>query len=142
MVTNAEEKGAKLSDEDTGGIDPRVTRVGRILRQTHLDEIPQLQSILRGHMSVVGPRPERPQLDQDMKLDAAEWRSRWFVKPGLTGLAQIKNATGNQPAKKLRYDIEYNRRQSFRFDLKIIFRQFWYIGTVVLPLTLDTQSEP
>jgi lipopolysaccharide/colanic/teichoic acid biosynthesis glycosyltransferase len=128
MVTDAEaESGAKLSEEDHGGRDPRVTRVGRILRTTHLDEIPQLWSILVGDMSVVGPRPERPELDTDMQQGADAWRRRWFVRPGLTGLAQIRGATGHDPQQKLRYDVEYIRRQSFWFDLKIVIRQIWQV---------------
>jgi lipopolysaccharide/colanic/teichoic acid biosynthesis glycosyltransferase len=129
MIPEAEaETGATLSEEDAGGRDPRVTRAGQILRKTHLDEIPQLWSILVGDMSVAGPRPERPELDTEMEIDASEWRSRWFVKPGLTGLAQINDATGHNPDKKLRYDIEYIRRQSFWFDLKIIIRQVWQVA--------------
>ncbi|PSQ33354.1 exopolysaccharide biosynthesis polyprenyl glycosylphosphotransferase [Halobacteriales archaeon SW_10_68_16] len=129
MVPDAEaETGVKLSEEDDGGYDPRVTRVGRILRKTHLDEIPQLWSILVGDMSVVGPRPERPELDTEMEIDASEWRSRWFVKPGLTGLAQINGATGHDPDEKLRYDIEYIRRRSFWFDIRIVIRQVWQVA--------------
>ena len=72
MIPDAEaETGVKLSEEDTGGVDPRVTRVGRFLRATHLDEIPQLCSILRGHMSVVGPRPDHDRSDRRLT-----WRSR------------------------------------------------------------------
>jgi lipopolysaccharide/colanic/teichoic acid biosynthesis glycosyltransferase len=128
MVEDAEsDSGAKLSEEDSGGIDPRVTRVGRFLRRTHLDEIPQLWSVLVGDMSAVGPRPERPELDTEMESGAGEWRRRWFVKPGLTGLAQINNATGHEPAEKLRYDVEYIRRQSFWFDTKIVIRQLWLV---------------
>ncbi|WP_435156887.1 sugar transferase [Haladaptatus sp. DFWS20] len=128
MVTDAEaETGAKVSEEDKGEVDPRVTRVGRILRRTHLDEIPQLWSILVGDMSVVGPRPERPELDSDIETGVVEWRKRWFIKPGLTGLAQISDATGHEPAKKLRYDIEYVRRQSFWFDVQIVTRQLWQV---------------
>lgn len=130
MVTDAEaESGVKLSEEDAGGVDPRVTRLGRLMRETHLDEIPQLWSILTGQMSVVGPRPERPVLDEDMENAADQWRRRWFVKPGLTGLAQINNATGHDPEKKLRYDVEYIRRQSLWFDLKIVIRQLWLVFT-------------
>jgi exopolysaccharide biosynthesis polyprenyl glycosylphosphotransferase len=129
MVEDAEDRtGPLISEEDNGGEDPRVTRVGRILRQTHLDEIPQLWSVLRGDMSVVGPRPERPELEEHMELGTTEWRSRWFVKPGLTGLAQISGATGHEPEKKLRHDLEYIRRQSFGYDLKIVVRQVWKVG--------------
>jgi lipopolysaccharide/colanic/teichoic acid biosynthesis glycosyltransferase len=136
MIPDAEAKsGAKLSEEDRGERDPRVTRVGRFIRRTHLDEIPQLWSILVGDMSVVGPRPERPELDVDMERGADEWRSRWFVKPGLTGLAQINDATGHDPQEKLRYDVEYIRRQSFWFDLKIVVRQIWQVlGDFVVTL--------
>jgi len=128
MVPEAEaETGAKLSEEDKGDRDPRVTCVGKWLRQTHLDEIPQLWSILIGNMSVVGPRPERPELDSDMESGAKDWRSRWFVKPGLTGLAQINDATGHDPELKLRYDVEYIRQQSFWFDVMIVIRQVWKV---------------
>lgn len=123
MVVNAESNGAQLSDEGRGEADTRVTHIGRILRRTHLDEIPQLWPILLGRMSVVGPRPERPELDGQMEASVSTWRSRWFVKPGLTGLAQIRGATGHSPHTKLRYDVEYIRRQSFWFDLKIVLRQ-------------------
>lgn len=128
MVPDAEDgNGPQLSQGDNGGTDPRVTGVGRVLRRTHLDEIPQLWSSLVGDMSVVGPRPERPELDVDMEANVGEWRSRWFVKPGLTGLAQIQDATGYDPEEKLRYDVEYIRRQSFWFDLKIVVRQMWQV---------------
>jgi exopolysaccharide biosynthesis polyprenyl glycosylphosphotransferase len=133
MVTDAEaDSGPKLSEQDNGGVDPRVTRVGHVLRKTHLDEIPQLWSILKGDMSVVGPRPERPELDADIEQSLGGWSRRWFVKPGLTGLAQINDVTGHEPARKLRYDIEYIRRQSFWFDLKVVVRQFWLVGEDVV----------
>jgi len=129
MVTDAEaERGATLSDEDAGDVDPRVTRVGRFLRETHLDEVPQLWSILVGDMSVVGPRPERPELDRNMESRVDSWRRRWFVRPGLTGLAQINDATGFDPEEKLRYDVAYIRQQSFWFDLKIVVRQLWIVA--------------
>ncbi|MBX0348754.1 sugar transferase [Haloarcula pellucida] len=130
MVPDAEsQSGAVISAADAGGVDPRVTAVGRVLRTTHLDEIPQLVAVLRGDMSVVGPRPERPELDADIESDLREWRSRWFVKPGLTGLAQIHGVTGHEPHRKLQHDIEYIRNQSIVFDLKIVVRQLYQVGT-------------
>ncbi|SDJ70027.1 Sugar transferase involved in LPS biosynthesis (colanic, teichoic acid) [Halovenus aranensis] len=141
MIPDAEsESGAKLSEEDKGGVDPRVTRVGRVLRKTHLDEIPQLWSILVGDMSVVGPRPERPQLDTDIEQGVGNWRRRWFVRPGLTGLAQINDATGAEPEEKLRFDLLYIRKQSFWFDLKIVIRQLWMVGTDAVNVVLGSES--
>jgi lipopolysaccharide/colanic/teichoic acid biosynthesis glycosyltransferase len=129
MVPEAEaETGATVSAEDRGGEDPRVTSVGRVLRRTHTDEIPQLWSVLVGDMSVVGPRPERPEIEGDMDEAVLQWRRRWFVRPGLTGLAQINDVTGHEPERKLRYDVEYIRRQSFRFDVAIVIRQLWQVA--------------
>ena len=128
MIPDAEaDTGAVLSAEDSGDVDPRVTRVGRILRETHLDEIPQLWSILVGDMSVVGPRPERPELDEDIQQSVRTWQQRWFVRPGLTGLAQINDVASTEPAEKLRYDVAYIRNQSFWFDLRILLRQLWMV---------------
>jgi lipopolysaccharide/colanic/teichoic acid biosynthesis glycosyltransferase len=128
MIENAEaQTGATISKEDNGGVDPRVTRVGRILRQTHLDEIPQLWSALRGDMSVVGPRPERPELDADIRGGVIEWQKRWFVKPGLTGPAQVNDVTGTEPEQKIRYDLLYVRQQSLTYDVKLVLRQVWKV---------------
>jgi len=138
MIPDAENgTGAKLSEEDRGGLDLRITKVGRLLRKTHFDEVPQLWSILVGDMSVVGPRPERPELDEDIETTVDDWRRRWFVRPGLTGLAQINGATGHNPAEKLRYDIEYIRKQSFWFDLKVVVRQLWQVGADVVEFVGD-----
>jgi lipopolysaccharide/colanic/teichoic acid biosynthesis glycosyltransferase len=109
------------------GENDRITRVGRVLRKTHLDEIPQLLAILRGQMSVVGPRAAW--VDEEVLLEnqTEAWRRRWFVKPGLTGLAQINDVSSTDPDAKLRYDVEYIRSQSFWFDLKIVIRQLWMV---------------
>jgi lipopolysaccharide/colanic/teichoic acid biosynthesis glycosyltransferase len=141
MVENAEvETGATISDEDADSVDPRVTAVGRVIRELHLDEVPQLWSIITGGMSVVGPRPERPELDADILNGVEDWHKRWFVKPGLTGLAQVNNVTGYEPEKKLHYDIKYVQEQSFGTDVKIIVRQVFSVLTDFLNILRDTES--
>lgn len=125
--------------ESVGPIDDemndRITRVGRLLRKSHLDELPQLWSILIGDMSVVGPRAIWTDEESVLEKQTVEWRKRWFVKPGLTGLAQINNASSTDPKTKLRYDLEYIRRQSFWLDVKIVIRQVWIamvdVGTLL-----------
>ncbi|NLV09783.1 sugar transferase [Halomicrobium mukohataei] len=105
----------------------RITRVGHVLRRTHLDELPQLWSILVGDMSVVGPRAVWIDEEHLLEQDVDAWRQRWFVRPGLTGLAQINDAASSEPTQKLRYDVEYIQRQSFWFDLQIVIRQIWKV---------------
>lgn len=116
-----------IDDED----DDRITRIGRLLRASHLDELPQLWSILVGDMSVVGPRAVWTDEEAMLEAEAIEWKKRWFVKPGLTGLAQINDVSSTDPARKLRYDLGYIRHQSFRLDLKIVLRQIWTVMTDV-----------
>jgi lipopolysaccharide/colanic/teichoic acid biosynthesis glycosyltransferase len=106
----------------------RITRVGRFIRRTHLDEVPQLLAILRGEMSVVGPRAVWTDEEAHIQSGTSDWRKRWFVKPGLTGLAQVNGASSLDPEAKLRYDVEYIRRQSFWFDLKLVVRQLWTVA--------------
>jgi lipopolysaccharide/colanic/teichoic acid biosynthesis glycosyltransferase len=110
----------------------RITRVGRVLRRTHIDEVPQLLAVLRGQMSVVGPRAAWVDEEVILESETEAWRRRWFVKPGLTGLAQINNVNSTDPDAKLRYDIEYIRNQSFWFDLKIVIRQIWTVVSDLL----------
>jgi sugar transferase (PEP-CTERM system associated) len=103
--------------------DERVTRVGRIIRTTRLDELPQLWSVLRGDMSCVGPRPERPFFVQQLAAQIPFYTTRHVVRPGVTGWAQVKYRYGSSvedAAEKLRYDLYYIKHQSLFFDLTIL----------------------
>jgi len=114
MVKDAEEMlGPVLAKQD----DPRVTKVGRVLRTTRLDELPQLFNILCGQMSLVGPRPERSHF---VKLHKALQGLRLSVKPGLTGLAQVKNVYDLHPKHKIKYDYLYIQRRSLWLNMKIM----------------------
>ena len=103
--------------------DPRITPVGRVLRKTRLDELPQLINVLRGEMNIVGPRPERPSIVVRLREHVSEYPVRHRVKPGITGWAQINHsydASIEDVRTKVRYDLEYLRRQGMWFDLKIM----------------------
>ncbi len=104
--------------------DPRITRCGRFLRKTRIDELPQLFNVLAGHMSLVGPRPERAHFVQDLAEKIPYFRQRHIVKPGLTGWAQINyryGSTFEDAVQKLQYDLFYIKNQSLLFDLSILF---------------------
>lgn len=100
--------------------DLRVTGIGRVLRRSKLDEIPQLINILKGDMSFVGPRPERPELIAEIEKELPEFRLRMVAKAGLTGLAQVKGDYYTPPAEKLKWDLEYINSFSLWTDLKIL----------------------
>ena len=105
--------------------DPRITPVGRFLRQYRLDEIPQLLNVMRGEMNIVGPRPERPTIFAELREHITEYPQRQRAKPGITGLAQIHHhydRSLDDVRTKVRYDLEYIRRQSFWEDLRIMLR--------------------
>jgi lipopolysaccharide/colanic/teichoic acid biosynthesis glycosyltransferase len=105
--------------------DPRVTPVGRFLRQYRLDEIPQLLNVMRGEMNIVGPRPERPTIFAELREHIAEYPLRQRAKPGITGLAQIYHhydRSLDDVRTKVRFDLEYIRRQSLREDIRIMLR--------------------
>ncbi len=124
MVMDAEQKtGPVLSRED----DPRVTRVGRWLRLTHIDELPQLVNVLAGEMSLVGPRPERPHFVSLFSKQLPGYRSRLAVRPGITGLAQVNGCSSLAPERKLEFDLEYLRESSLVFDGKILLKTAWLV---------------
>lgn len=100
--------------------DGRVTRVGRFLRSMALDELPQLLNILKGEMSFVGPRPERPEFVERFRQEIPQYDSRHLVRPGLTGMAQVFGRYDTTPQNKLRYDILYIRRWSLCLDMRLV----------------------
>jgi lipopolysaccharide/colanic/teichoic acid biosynthesis glycosyltransferase len=128
MVVNAEKEGIPLQATEH---DPRVTPVGRILRATAMDELPQLVNILRGDMSFVGPRalrPEEKEVQGGVSVPMADipgYQSRLAVRPGLTGLAQVYLPADAPRRHKFKLDRLYIRRKSFWLDLKLIFLSFW-----------------
>jgi len=122
MVADAEKNGAQWSSVN----DPRITRFGRFMRKTRLDEIPQLINIIRGELSIVGPRPERPEFIELLTQSIPFYRQRLLVRPGLTGWAQIKGpAYGGSVAEsleKIKYDLYYIRHRSLWLDLIIMLK--------------------
>lgn len=113
--------------------DPRVTPIGRVLRRTHLDELPQLWNVIRGELSLVGPRPERPSIAATLELTVPRYRDRLLVRPGLTGLAQVQlepDTDVSSVRRKLFYDLYYVRNASPWLDLRITASTFFYIAGV------------
>lgn len=116
MRLDAEDKGAQLAKEN----DSRVTSVGGFLRNLHLDELPQLFNVFMGHMSMVGPRPERPEIFDKYRKDIPEFDFRLKVKAGLTGYAQVYGKYNTKPIDKLKLDLTYIQKYSFWLDLKLL----------------------
>ena len=105
--------------------DPRNTKVGQLLRRTHIDEFPQFWNVLRGEMSLVGPRPERPGLVAELERQIPFYRARLLSKPGLTGWAQVnygKGASIHGSAEKLEFDLYYIKHRSLWMELWIILK--------------------
>lgn len=133
-VDAEEESGPVWSSKE----DDRVTRVGRVLRRHRLDELPQFWNVLRGDMSVVGPRPERPSLVSYLRREIDSYQVRQRVRPGITGWAQIhqeSDQTIEHVRSKLKYDLEYLQKRSVGFDVRIMAR------TVPVMLERDLSDE-
>lgn len=118
MRTDAEKYGAQWAEKD----DPRVTKIGRFIRKTRIDEIPQLFNILKGDMGVIGPRPERPQFTVQFNDEIPGFIDRLAVRPGLTGWAQVNGGYEATPEEKLKDDIYYIKNRSFILDMKIVLK--------------------
>ena len=118
MYLDAESEGVQWS---LGDCDERITRVGRVLRKTRLDEVPQFWCVLKGDMSLVGPRPEREVFYCEFEKYIHGFSERLKVRPGITGLAQINGGYDLKPEEKIVYDIDYIKNRSVWLDFKILF---------------------
>jgi lipopolysaccharide/colanic/teichoic acid biosynthesis glycosyltransferase len=130
MRTDAEARTGPVWSKGDG--DPRITPVGRFMRKTRLDEIPQLWNVLRGDMSLIGPRPERPAFVEQLTRQIPFYGQRHVVKPGVTGWAQVRYTYGasvEDALEKMQYDLYYVKHMSLRFDIMIALET---IKTVVL----------
>ena len=123
MTCDSEKDGARLSEAD----DQRVTRIGKFIRYTKIDELPQLINILKGEMSIVGPRPERPELIKETIKNVPEFALRMKVKAGLTGYAQVRGYYNTEFLDKLKWDLMYIENYSFLLDIKIIIMTVFVI---------------
>lgn len=116
MKDDAEKNGAQWAERD----DPKVTKVGEFIRKTRIDELPQLWNVLKGDMSLIGPRPERPMFTAQFNNQIPVFVERLIVKPGLTGWAQVNGGYDITPREKLKYDLYYINNMNLLLDLKII----------------------
>jgi lipopolysaccharide/colanic/teichoic acid biosynthesis glycosyltransferase len=119
------------AEEETGAVwatpdDPRRTRVGAFLRKTSLDELPQFWNVLRGEMSIIGPRPERLEFVEKFRMAIPKYMLRHKIKAGITGWAQVNGWRGNTSLEeRIKCDLEYIEKWSFWLDLKIIWLTIW-----------------
>ena len=121
MKIDSEKDGIQWSSKN----DPRITKIGRFLRKTRIDELPQLISVILGEMSLIGPRPERPEIDFYLQKSIPYYESRYSITPGITGWAQVNYPYGSSMEdsfNKLSYDLYYLRNFSIILDLLILFK--------------------
>lgn len=109
--------------------DPRVTKIGKFIRKTRIDEIPQLFNILKGDMSLIGPRPERPELTYEFDKEIPGFIERLSIKPGLTGLAQVNGGYDISPKDKLKWDMIYIKNRSILLDISIVLKTVGVVFT-------------
>lgn len=125
MGINAEKGGAKWATVN----DPRVTKVGKFIRKTRIDELPQLFNVLKGDMTLVGPRPERPIFTAEFNQGVPGFTKRLRVKPGLTGWAQVNGGYDITPKEKLNLDLYYINNKNLKMDLNILFKTIKIVFT-------------
>jgi exopolysaccharide biosynthesis polyprenyl glycosylphosphotransferase len=141
MRVDAERNGAQW----VGNGDPRITPLGHLLRLTRLDELPQLWAVLKGEMSLIGPRPERPEFERDLERQIPHYRLRHLMRPGLSGWAQVNypyGASVEDAANKLSYDLYYLRNFSFWLDLLILFKTIRLVFNAqgAVPISEETRK--
>ena len=125
MYIDAEKDGPKWASEN----DERITKVGRIIRKTRIDELPQLVNILKRDMSFIGPRPERPEFIKEFIKYIPDFNDRLLVKPGITGWAQVNGGYSLPPKEKLEFDKYYIKNRGFKLDLLILIKTIIVIFT-------------
>jgi len=128
MTTDSEKEGSQFASST----DKRVTKVGRVIRKMRIDEIPQLWNVLKGEMSIIGPRPEQVSFVNKFNKSIPNYSDRHVVAPGITGLAQTVQGyvdDENGTVVKLKYDLEYIKNMSFIMDMKIVYRTIYTIIT-------------
>ncbi len=125
MYIDAEKDGPKWASEN----DERITKVGRIIRKTRIDELPQLVNILKRDMSFIGPRPERPEFIREFIKYIPDFNDRLLVKPGITGWAQVNGGYSLTPKEKLEFDKYYIKNRGFKLDLLILIKTIIVIFT-------------
>ena len=125
MYLDAEKNGPKWASEN----DERITKVGRIIRKTRIDELPQLVNILKRDMSFIGPRPERSELIREFIKYIPDFNDRLLVKPGITGWAQVNGGYSLTPKEKLEFDKYYIKNRGFKLDLLILIKTIIVIFT-------------
>lgn len=122
MKLNAEANGPQWTKEN----DPRRLKIGEFMRKTNIDEIPQFWNVLRGDMSLVGPRPERPELIVNFKEEIDHYNARHYAKPGISGYAQVNGMRGNTDlTERVRYDLYYLENWSLWLDIQIMIKTFF-----------------
>lgn len=117
MRTDAEANGAQWAQEN----DPRITKVGHFIRNTRLDEVPQFAQVVTGKLSLIGPRPERAIFYEEFEKYIPGFKQRLYVRPGISGLAQVKGGYDFLPEEKIVYDLEYIKKRSVGMDIKLMF---------------------
>jgi len=122
MIIDAEKNGAQWASKN----DPRVTSLGKFMRKTRIDELPQLINVIKGDMSLIGPRPERPEFVEQLERQIPFYKERLLVRPGLSGWAQVfgpaYGGSKEETMEKLQYDLYYIKNRSFGLDLGIALR--------------------